>query len=163
MRRLLVVGAVAGVAVGVGQIVSHRARRGDGSSDDLRRAAVLGGCDLHIRSTALRRVELLVGLGGVNLDLTGARLDPEGATVQIRGLLGGVNVVVPDDWRVTSSSRGPGGVELDTTPADDLPSSAPHLHLESTLALAGVAVEGVASPAQVLDLRSRAATASTAD
>jgi predicted membrane protein len=41
--------------------------------------------------------------GGVTLDLRDARLDPEGARIDVTAIFGGVEILVPRGWRVTTS------------------------------------------------------------
>jgi predicted membrane protein len=41
--------------------------------------------------------------GGVTIDLRNAQLDPEGARLDVTALLGGVEILVPKGWRVTTS------------------------------------------------------------
>lgn len=41
--------------------------------------------------------------GGVTIDLRDARLDPEGARIDATAVFGGVEILVPKGWRVTTS------------------------------------------------------------
>ncbi|MDH4354301.1 MAG: cell wall-active antibiotics response protein [Actinomycetota bacterium] len=142
MRKLLAVPLLVGAAVAVGQVVARRASRGEDSDAEFRRVALLAGQEVKSRSEQFRAADVVVGLGGVTIDLTDARLADGGAVVRIRGAVGGVHVEVPSDWRVTGDLTGFGGMNLDTTPVDDLPDDAPALHLDARVIMGGVNVEG---------------------
>jgi len=142
MKKLLTFAAIAGLATAAGQVVSRIGRRGEDTDDEFRRIAVMGGQEVHSYAEELRSADVVVGMGGVNIDLTDARLAPEGAVLRVRGAMGGVNIEVPDSWRVTGDLKGLGGLNLDTTPTDDLPADAPHLHLDALVLMGGVNVDG---------------------
>lgn len=167
MRRLLGITALAavaaGLAAGAGQVMARVGRRGEVTDDEFRRIAVMSGEELVSQAEEFRGGDLLLGMGGVNLDLTGATLAPEGAVLRVRGVMGGVQVVVPSTWRVTGDLKGLGGINLDTTPADDLPPDAPELHVDALVLMGGVNVEGSGGPGPVIDLRPQPSTAGTAD
>lgn len=163
MKKLLAFTALTALAAGAGQVLARVGRRGEDTDDEFRRVAVMTGVELTSAAEEFRGGDVLVGMGGVSVDLTGATLAPEGAVLRVRGAMGGVNVEVPDSWRVTGDLKGLGGLNLDTTPADDLPPDAPHLHLDAFVVMGGVNVDGVHLPAPVIDLRPQPASAGTAD
>lgn len=163
MKKLLALAALTGLGVGAGQLLARYGRRGEDTDDEFRRIAVMNGQELSSAAEEFRGADLLVGMGGVSLDLTGATVAPEGAVLRVRGAMGGVNVEVPDTWRVTGDLKGLGGLNLDTTPADDLPADAPHLHLDAVMVMGGVNVAGVRDGSPVIDLRPQPAGAGTAD
>lgn len=114
----------------------------DGAEPDrLSRQYICAGAQVRIESQAWRGGEIAVTAGGVELDLRQARLDPEGAVLALRVLMGGVDIRVPDTWHV----------ELDVTPllggADDSTrstqgaSSAPRLRIIGTVTLGGINVQ----------------------
>ena len=142
MRRVVTVALVVSAAAAVGQVLAAKARRGEDSDAEFRRVAVLAGQEVKSLSGEFRAADVLVGLGGVTIDLTDAQLAEGGAVVRIRGAVGGVNVEVPSDWRVTGDLVGFGGMNLDTTPVDDLPDDAPTLHLDARVIMGGVNVDG---------------------
>jgi len=167
MRKLLgftvLAGVGAGLAVAAGQALARAGRRGEETDDEFRRVAVMSGTELACQAEEFRGGDLLVGMGGVNLDLTGATLAPEGAVLRVRGVMGGVNVVVPSSWRVTGDLKGLGGINLDTTPVDDLPPGGPGLRVDALVLMGGVNVEASRLPRPVIDLRPQPASADTAD
>jgi predicted membrane protein len=96
------------IAVGLGILFRHG--RGsavtteEGTTDDVVRAtAVFGGHEVASRSTAFKGGSATAVFGGVTIDLRNAQLDPEGARLDVTALLGGVEILVPKGWRVTTS------------------------------------------------------------
>jgi hypothetical protein len=79
--------------------------------------------------------------GGVDLDLRSAVLDSEGATLAVQATMGGVQVTVPDTWRVTvDADARAGGVETSVTRPEELPDDAPTLHVHAIARMGGVMV-----------------------
>ena len=136
----------------VGQILSknYEGQESDADADDFRVGAMLGGRQVVSTATALRSVEMKVFMGGVDLDLRDATLAPRGAHLSLNVTAGGVRVAVPPTWLVVVADDVVGGaVEVDTTPADDLPTDAPVLTVEATVRSGGVMIEaGEASSLQ---------------
>jgi predicted membrane protein len=84
---------------------------------------------------------VVAACGGVDLDLRGANLDPTGATLLVQTYCGGVQVQIPEDWRIQLEVDSKmGGVEATVTPPDDLPENAPTLRVEAIARLGGVLV-----------------------
>lgn len=78
-----------------------------GTPDDSRLGltAALDGIEFTSRSSDLEGVSALAYLGGIELDLT--RSTPAaGAVLRLRALFGGIDVLVPETWRVEVASRG---------------------------------------------------------
>lgn len=113
-----------------------------GGEDAVSAFALFSGRELVSSSPRFRGGSLTALFGGVDLDLRGARLDPEGAEIDVVAIFGGVDVVVPPGWRVQMD--GPaifGGNANDSgrikTPADD----APVLRVHALSVFGGVEVE----------------------
>ena len=107
---LLMVGAVA-TAV---RLKLSRASFGDEESDEFDFTTIFGGIEFESRAEAFREGAWLAYFGGGELDLSGAELDPGGATLRVRAMMGGGEIVVPPDCRVEMHSRGlMGGVQND--------------------------------------------------
>jgi len=100
------------VAVAVtGNVLAKRRNTGDETSSIIRRVVTQGGLQLRPRSTGLRRVELDAAMAGVELDLTGVPAKvPGGVDVDVRALMAGVDVTVPEGWSVWWDGSGPGGI-----------------------------------------------------
>ena len=93
------------------------------------------------RATSLRHGRVFTCLGGVELDLREATLDPGGAELLLRACLGGVEVIVPPVWRVVFEGKAiAGGVDARVTPESELADDAPALHIRALAVLGGVEV-----------------------
>jgi hypothetical protein len=121
---------------------AHPRAYGAQTSDENRLAKQItfSGAQLRIESQDWKGGELGVTAGGVELDLRNARLNTEGALLDLRVLMGGVDIRVPDTWQVI----------LEVTPflggADDVSrstqgaSGSPRLRVIGTVTLGGVTV-----------------------
>ena len=96
---------------------------------------------LDFRSTSrnFRGGRLECWYGGGVLDLRDATLAPEGATLQVRAVFGGGQILVPADWKVVSTVRGMGGLQ-DIREAKGYAADAPELVIEGILIAGGFAV-----------------------
>jgi predicted membrane protein len=131
LRIVLLIVVVEIVAVIVGRVISDKMKRGDEQTKDFQVVAVCGGKRFKSRATDLTSGTVISTMGGVDLDLRDATLDPGGATLDLRLTLGGAQVTVPPDWAVDVEVEGPGGFEIDVTPPDELPEDAPKLHIHA--------------------------------
>jgi hypothetical protein len=114
----------------------------DADADEVRLAAIWGGRDLRSRAAALRSVTARAVLGGLNLDLTGATVDPGGATVSLHVRLGGVNLELPAGVRAEVEDRLQGGqVALALQDPAELPDDAPPVKVVVEGFGAGVNIE----------------------
>jgi len=144
--RVLVIAVVKVIVVlaglwAVGQVLARRRTVGDDTSDEFAIAVYVGGVQRACKATSLRRGSVSVVLGGVDLDLREATLDPSGADLHLSATLGGVNVTVPSDWKVVVEDRATlGGVEALVTDPEELPGGAPLLRVEAGARLGGVAI-----------------------
>ena len=116
-------------------------RSGDEESDEFRIAAVIGGEEFGCRSASLRSATVWTLIGGAQIDLRQASLDPGGATLDVTAIVGGVQVLVPAHWSVRVESHGMlGGVDRQVTEAADLPTDAPVLQVTTKTWLGGVQI-----------------------
>ena len=113
--RLAVVGWI--VSMIVGAIAAMKAKQTigpdtDESADAFSASAIFGPLAYHSTAKALREGKLECWYGGGVLDLRDATLAPEGATLSVRAIFGGGQILVPAGWRVVDvrprSRRGPG-------------------------------------------------------
>ncbi len=124
-----------------GHLVSRKHNIGDDASDEFSLAAVFGGAARASRAPSLRRGDVLACCGGVQLDLREATLDPAGADLRLRAYLGGIQVVVPEGWRVAvEADAKAGGIDTNVTPEDDLAEDAPVLRVQAFATMGGVQV-----------------------
>lgn len=124
-----------------GQLVGRRISRGDESSDVFRLAAIGGGRELVSEAEAFRAGSALAVMGGIEIDLREATLDPDGATLDIRACMGGVDVTLPAGWRVEVERHGfAGGVDTRIGESSDVHDGAPTLHITAKAWLGGIEI-----------------------
>ena len=109
--RLVVVGWI--VSMVAGAVAAMQAKRRIGpntleSADDIAASAIFGPLDYHSTATNLRGGTLELWYGGGVLDLRDAKLAPEGATLNVKVVFGGGQVLVPADWKVVANVSGLG-------------------------------------------------------
>ena len=145
----MVIGLVV-VTAAVGAVAARAAkeriiRREDPAADDVALAAIFE--PLAFRSTAhrFRGGSVDTWYGGGILDLRDATLDPAGATLSVRAIFGGGQIVVPDDWQVDARVVGFGGVG-DSRPKIDRGPDAPRLTIEGFVLFGGYGVSSAVPP-----------------
>lgn len=90
------------------------------ADDYVRSFAVMGAVTRRNESTAFRGGELTAVMGGVELDLTNAAPAGGRAVVDVFAIWGGIDIRVPDDWRVeVEATPVMGGVESNARLARD--------------------------------------------
>ena len=125
----------------VGRFVEHRMTRGDESTDEFRVAAICNGKEFHSHAEHLKSGAVVAGMGGVDIDLRDATLDPEGAHLDLNATMGGIQLTVPEEWAVEfESDTLAGGFEADVKNRDDLPPDAPRLHVHATTRMGGATI-----------------------
>ncbi len=140
--RLVVVGWIVGMVVGAVTALRVRTSAGpdsDESADEIVATAIFGPLAYHSTATGLRGGTLECWYGGGELDLRDATLDPAGATLRVRAIFGGGQILVPDTWRVIVGTRGMGGIQ-DAREARDIAADAPTLTIEGLTMAGGFAV-----------------------
>ena len=130
----MVAGAIAAVSVKRSVVPTI-----DESADEIAVVAIFGPLAFHSTATQFRGGVLECWYGGGVLDLRDATLAPDGATLRVRAVFGGGQILVPADWKVISSVRGMGGL-TDIRPAKGYAEDAPELVIEGVLIAAGFAV-----------------------
>ena len=80
-------------------ISGWRRARGHGSRDDTVRA-FFSGAEERVTSQKFEYLRATAIFGGVELDLTGARLAGDKATIEVTVLFGGLDIRVPPGWTV---------------------------------------------------------------
>ena len=108
-------------------------------ADEVHLSAVLGPLGYTSRATAFRGGTLDTWYGGGIVDLRAAKLDPAGATLRVRALFGGAQLVVPEDWNVVSAVRGLGGIG-DGRPNVSRPIDGPTLRVEGFVLFGGFGI-----------------------
>ncbi|MFL5724567.1 MAG: hypothetical protein ACJ78H_14360 [Chloroflexota bacterium] len=141
--RVVVIGWIVSMVAGAVAALQARRRIGPDSpetADDIVASAIFGPLDYHSTATNLRTGALELWYGGGVLDLRDATLAPEGATLNVKVVFGGGQVLVPATWRVVTAVSGLGGVQ-DVRAVKDLPPDAPTLTIAGTLIGGGFAVQ----------------------
>lgn len=110
------------------------------AEDELHKQITFSGAQLRVESQSWKGGELNVTVGGVELDLRNARLQPEGAVLDLRVLMGGVDIRVPDTWQVYCEVTPLFGGADDVTRSTQGNADAPKLRVVGTCTLGGVTV-----------------------
>jgi hypothetical protein len=111
------------------------------SDDTLVASGILGGHKVTGTSRTFAGASLTAVMGGVDLDLRQARLAPEGAVVTATAVLGGIDILVPRDWRVAVNGTPIlGGIEDAREPQEAVPGDAPVLRIDAMAVLGGIEV-----------------------
>jgi len=111
----------------------------DPSADEIVAVAIFAPLEFHSTSRNFRGGQLECWYGGGVLDLRDATLAPEGATLRVRAVFGGGQILVPADWKVVSTVRGAGGLQ-DIREAKGYAADGPELVIEGLLIAGGFAV-----------------------
>jgi predicted membrane protein len=92
----------------VGGVIAHGAmtpgrRRPAAVSDKLDMIAMLGGVERTVRTTDFRGGALVAVMGGHKIDLRQSDILPgESAVIDVTAVCGGVELRVPEDWKIES-------------------------------------------------------------
>lgn len=135
---LLILAGVSIVARGRARAVLEGAR----AEDVIRSTAVFGGPKLVCSSQRFQGAWLTAILGGITLDLRDARPAEGGASVNATVAFGGVDLIVPEGWRISVRSTPIfGGVEDKTDHLATLDDDAPALHVDAVTFFGGVEIK----------------------
>jgi len=110
------------------------------SEDRLSKQIMFSGAQLRIESQQWQGGELGVTIGGVELDLRQARLAAEGARLDLRVMMGGIDIRVPDTWQVVCEATPLFGGVDDVTRSTQGASNAPRLRVTGNVTLGGVTI-----------------------
>jgi len=101
---------------------------------------VMGGAERKVVSESFRGGEVSAIMGGADIDLCSATLAPNGALVDVFAMFGGVDLIVPEGWRVIGQVTPIlGGFEDNTVPPLD--PAAPTLKVRGMAIMGGVEVK----------------------
>lgn len=102
---------------------------------------MFGATRIKDRSEHFDHADVSAVFGGATLDLRQAHLEPH-ASVDALALFGGVDVVVPEGWRVAIDGMPIfGGLDDKTSGEAELPAEAPVLNVHATAVFGGVDVK----------------------
>ena len=108
-------------------------------ADDVRLVAIFEPLSFRSTATRFRGGSVDCWYGGGVIDLRDAVLDPTGARLQVRAIVGGAQIVIPESWRVTSKVVGIGGLG-DGRARVERDDDAPHLTIEGFAIFGGFGV-----------------------
>lgn len=128
------------VFVGIGIVLRAIGLRGPktscGRQGDL---AFFCKLDNQITDPAYTGGSCVALLGGHRLDLRGARLAESGAVLQVFAFWGGIEIIVPENWSVSTQVFATlGGSDDKTRPAHALPAGMPHLVVRGMVIMGGI-------------------------
>jgi hypothetical protein len=142
----MIAASIGGTIAAIGakrRIVPHE----NPDADEVAVVAIFKPLAFRSRARSFRGGTIDCWYGGGVVDLRGATLDPRGATLRVRAIFGGGQILVPDAWRVDAGVRGIGGLG-DMRLKDDRPADAPQLTIEGMVLFGGFAVISELSPDQ---------------
>jgi len=122
-------------------------------ADEVHLVAIFEPLSFTSQAGAFRGGTFDAWYGGGVIDLRDATLDPAGATIHLRTIFGGAQLVVPETWKVTNRAVSIFGGIGDARPATDLAADAPHLTLEGLAVFGGLGITATISEKQMDDLR----------
>ncbi len=143
-RLIALLGGGVMLAAALGTIAARSVKQGivpvdAPDADEVKLAAIFEPIAFRSTATSFRGGTIDTWYGGGVIDLRGATLDPAGATLQVRAVFGGGQIVVPEDWQVTSQFVGIGGLG-DARPQVERPDDAPRLTIEAVVFFGGFGV-----------------------
>ncbi|MCL1588427.1 MAG: cell wall-active antibiotics response protein [Actinomycetia bacterium] len=112
---------------------------GDESDDSFSLVAVIGGRNFVSAAPHLVEGSALTVMGGIDLDLSQATLGP-GAKLDLRAFMGGIDVSIPESWRVeviASERMGDVVSELNTDSQND---EGPLLLIYASATMGGISI-----------------------
>lgn len=130
------------IFLGAWLVASRSGRTSRVSLDEhMRQFVILGGLETRNESEHFEGGEVTVMLGGLDLDLRGARITGDRAVIDITAVLGGVEIRVPREWRVVASGTPLlGGWEDKSEHREEPGRPSPTLELRGIAVLGGVEV-----------------------
>ncbi len=152
MRRvMMLLGVLAALNLAVAGVVKFVASRrhtyGDEESDTFDLVVPFSGRELESHARSFAGGSVLVMFGGAEIDLRFAQLDPMGAYMEVDCWFGGVEVIVPDNWRVILNAQTyAGGAENNASDLlARLPEDAPTLEVDARVVLGGLDIRPVSA------------------
>lgn len=110
-------------------------------NDFIHSNAVFGGAEHTITSQNFRGGETMALFGGVELDLRGAKISPDGCKIHATALFGGVEIIVPTDWNVILTGTPIfGGIESKSRSMADA-KTGKDIYIHCTVAFGGVEIK----------------------
>ena len=146
LKRAAKVMLVVSLAVpAIAQLVKRLVpEHGDERSDHFQIVCLMQGRHWTSEAPHLESGTVVAFAGGVEVDLRGATLAPDGAHLRVTSLMGGIDIQVPDDWHVRLDGRAFMGAN-DTVGLSDH-GGQPQLTVDCVTVMGGVAIRGGSVP-----------------
>ncbi len=128
-----------GIFVLTGRVSPHQGEAAAGDRVDA--TAIFGGRQIASTSQSLEGGSLVAVFGGVEADLSGAAIAPDGAGIDATAVFGGIDLWVPHGWRVEISGLPIFGGWTDGTASQHLPPESPTLRIRALTAFGGLDVK----------------------
>jgi hypothetical protein len=119
------------------------------ASDWIRSFALMSGVSRRSQSRSLRRADLTAVMGGIELDLVDAAPTDGRVVADVFAWWGGVEIVVPEHWRVESDVTPIMGAFQDETRFVERPGATPTLEVRGLVVMGGVNVRNPGMPRRV--------------
>ncbi len=141
LRRILIGIVLFNVlAVAAAQVAKRRLPSyGDQDSETFALVAAMDGIEFVSRSVALRAGSGTAVMGGMTIDLTEVQ-SADTVTLDLKAIMGGIDVLVPADWRVEMTSTSIMGGTENLTDPDTAADDATVLVVDARAYLGGIAV-----------------------
>ena len=135
LLRLAVIGTVGAAVVAKFMLKSNATE----TTQEVDMVAIFGGEDLASSADPFYGGKVLTMFGGTRLDLRKAQPAPTGIYIDLAIVFGGLELILPEGWRVDFTGQVYGGGFDDAT-ATSADSSATVVHIGGFVALGGVRV-----------------------
>lgn len=120
---------------------SMRMSRKDSMEGDVDIISVFGEAERRVKANAFRGGRILSVFGGSTLNLRDAKLDPQGAFINVVAVFGGSDIIVPEDWNVSLGGLPLLGALEDKTKLKGSPALGPMLKIRGVAIFGGVSVK----------------------
>jgi predicted membrane protein len=135
---------LSGILSALGAVVAKRQLKSSGSEtdDEFDLVTIFDGTEFVSTARALRRASVLTWYGGGTIDLRNATLDPAGAKLTVHAIFGGVQLIVPETWRVERNMVAFMGGVGDSRNPDRVGLNGPVLTLDGWAVFGGIRISG---------------------
>ncbi|MCH7585655.1 MAG: hypothetical protein IH941_10970 [Acidobacteria bacterium] len=142
LSALIKVLIISSVVKLVGIVLSRAFEGGRTASDNnFKLVALMDGRTVTSEAGSLRTGTAIALMGGIDIDLRHATLDPGGAHIALKAFMGGIRLLVPATWKVyvDVDSRA-GGIEIKTPDPETLDEDASRITVEAVTRAGGILI-----------------------
>jgi len=143
LAKALIKILIISIVLKVAATVLSRAFEGErtASDDDFKLMALMDGRAVTSEAGSLRTGTAIACMGGIDIDLRGATLDPGGAHIALKAFMGGIRLLVPATWKVyvDVDSRA-GEIEIKTSDPESLDDDASRITVEAITRAGGILI-----------------------